>query len=136
MSEEYINHLKDNIIGYHLLGDSILNEVNWRLITDMTLKFHEKSYADKIQTKTSKLGSTIILSFYRLTNSCDSVKDIVKEIDEIRIPDKGTVYFVLLKKEDKLQYKYQFYIIPHELPMFHAKNYRWKPTYGKKGKYK
>ncbi|SVD36210.1 uncharacterized protein METZ01_LOCUS389064 [marine metagenome] len=137
MSEIYINHLKENIKGYHLLNDSVLNETNWGVITKMTM---EKTLPEKrtveYMTKTSKISSTINLSSYRLTNSCDSVKDLVKEIDENRSPSGDMMYFVLLKKEDKLQYRYQFFIIPHSLAMFQAKNYKWNPTFGKSGKYK
>ena len=136
MSEAYINYLQDNIKGYHLLDNSILNEANWKIITEMTMKHHKVIGRDRWQTKTSKIGPTMNLSFYRLTNACDNVKDIVKEIDEVRSPSSDMLYFVLLKKEDKLQYRYQFFIIPHNLPMFQAKNYKWNPTFGKKGKYK
>ena len=136
MSENYINHLKDNISGYHLLGNSILNESNWKRITEMTMERNKVACRDNWQTKTSNLGPTVNLSFYRLTNACESVKDLVKEIDEVRSPSGDMMYFVLLKKEDKIQFKYKFFIIPHNLPIFEAKNYNWNPTFGKKGKYK
>ena len=58
MSEIYINHLKDNIKGYHLLNDSVLNETNWGVITEMTIK---KTMSEKrtveYMTKTSKISS-------------------------------------------------------------------------------
>ena len=130
IGDEFINYLKDNITGYHLLYNSLLTEKNWSTIVDMTLTCTNVNFEYKYKTKTVNSGKKLKMSSYRLTNHCDSELSIKKEIKKRNDID---FYFILTKKETKDSIDYEFYIVPVS---YIPNDYTWKETYGKTGKYK
>jgi hypothetical protein len=79
-------------------------------------------------------ANTFSISSYRLTKVCDAqtpgnIPEIIQEINK----RKNFNFYSILVRDEKEEFKYDWYLIPANHPAFSPESYTWQPSYAKIG---
>jgi len=157
-----IQLLRDNfskcVKGYHLINSSPIKETIWEDINSQVLIASDCSI-DSQSNGSHRSGADIFcnigalsnkstqydagnhsfkLSSYRLTTVCSdkipgAIEDILTEINNRK---NFAYYSIIVRNESETEYKYDWYLIPSDLPQLNPNAYEWHPKIGKIGKNK
>ncbi len=144
--------------GYHLMNDDPIKETPWEDINAIILNTSgctvnsqsngsHKSGEDLscslgiFSNKSTQYGSgkkSFEISSYRLTTVCSDkipgrIEDIIQEINNRK---NFTFYSIIVREDIDKQIRYDWYLIPSDIPALNPSTYNWRPKLGKIGKNK
>jgi hypothetical protein len=155
LSENFIKCVK----GYHIINDDAIKETPWEDINAQILDASgfsisslsngsHKSGADiscslgNLSNKSSQYHDEQMTSFkissYRLTCVCSDkepgkIENILAEIDNRK---DFKYYSIIVRKDNKHEILYDWFLIPSDYTQLNPSSYHWKPKVGKQGKNK
>lgn len=162
MNDEIRISLESNfakcVKGYHLVNDDPIKETPWEDINAIILNTsgcivnsqsngsHKPGgdlscslgdFSNK-STQYDTGNNSFKLSSYRLTTVCSdktpgNSEDIIAEINKRK---NFAFYSIIVRKETEKQFLYEWYLIPSDFPALNPASYKWRHTFGKKGKNK
>lgn len=162
MNDEIRTSLESNfakcVKGYHLVNDDPIKETPWEDINAIILNTsgcivnsqsngsHKPGgdlscslgdFSNK-STQYDTGNNSFKLSSYRLTTVCSdktpgNSEDIIAEINKRK---NFAFYSIIVRKETEKQFLYEWYLIPSDFPALNPASYKWRHTFGKKGKNK
>lgn len=154
MVENFVKCVK----GYHFINDDPIKETPWEDVNAQILiasgcsvtsqsNGSHKSGADlccsfgDISNKSAqynKDNKSFKVSSYRLSEVCSdknngNIQDIIAEINKRK---NFKYYSIIIREKTKEGFRYDWYLIPADLPQLNPSSYTWTPRLGKRGKKK
>ena len=141
--------------GYHLIHEDPIKDTQWESINAQILKAIgcEVTYESKgshksgldiqcsfgaLSNKSAKYEcnhSMMKISSYRLTTVCSNKNhgDISDILAEIKRRKNFKYYSIVVRKEEPLEFIYDWYLLPADLTLMDPSTYEWRLLYGKRG---